>query len=241
MINFPKFNLLYYKNLLDICFCRFFDLYNSSFINDNGTYILAENITKSKLSSIFRSLLKEELLKCVTKMDSISPNYYFIIGACLPKDNILFQYRDKDRFPKKLEKITTADYQLKYILKEHDIKLDLILFNQIATDIFDELFLDERKVLRMLGKEYRNVLFIKHKNLDCYSMFKAIKWIYGKSNCTNLYLEKFKNQHSPIVAVNELIDRYVHSKTIVNKSKEFKQYIAEIQQFVSEKIAHVRN
>jgi hypothetical protein len=228
MIYSPQINLLYYKNLLDICFCRFFELYNSSFININGSYVLAENITKSKLSTIFKALLKDELYKCITTMDNISPKYYFIIGACLPKDNILFKYRNNKNFPKKLEKIALAEYQIKYILKEHDIKLDMILFNQIAINIFDELFSNEKKLLRFLGTEYKNVIFIKHKNLDCYSLFKAIKWIYGKSNCKNLYIEKYKDQHSPLVAINDLIDKYVHNKIIVNKSTEFKQYLTEL-------------
>ena len=41
---------------------------------------------------------------------------------------------------------------------------------------------------------------------------------------------------SPLVAVNDLIDRYVKNKLELNHSEEFKKIVAEVQQFLSEKV-----
>jgi hypothetical protein len=172
MNNVPKINLLYYKNLLDVCFYRFFDLYNNSFIKEENHYILAERLSKSKLTHIFKILIKEQLLECTNEFNILEPNYYFIIGSCFPKDNILFIHSDPTKVPKKLENIVTNDYQLKYLFKEKDIKLDMILFNQIFQDIFDDFFSNEQKLLKFLGKNRFNVVFIKHRHFDCYSMFR---------------------------------------------------------------------
>lgn len=70
-------------------------------------------------------------------------------------------------------------------------------------------------------------------------MFKLIKFIYGKSNCWNIHKEKFYNIKSPIIAINELIDKYIHNKNKITKSNEFKYIIEEVKQFIDEKILGV--
>ena len=66
-------------------------------------------------------------------------------------------------------------------------------------------------------------------------MFKTIKYLVGKSNCINLYLEKFKKEKSPIIAVNDLIDLY-SNKLEMNKSKKFMLAIAEVKTFIDERL-----
>lgn len=235
-ITLPKFNLLYYKALLDKCFIRFFDENNDFFTKDGENYVLSKGFSMSLLQKTFAQYLKDELLKHIKPISILEPNFYFIIGACEPSKNILLQFKDDKYFPEKLNKIINSEFQLKYILKEKDIKIDLVRFNEMAIDLFNKLFTNERYLQRLLGKEHRNVIFVQHSQLDCYSMFKVIKHIYGRSNCWNIHREKFYDMKSPLVAVNDLIDRYVKNKLELNHSEEFKKIVAEVQQFLSEKV-----
>ena len=47
-------------------------------------------------------------------------------------------------------------------------------------------------------------------------MFKTIKAIYGKSNCINVWKDRMQQIDSPIVAVNDLIDKYIRNKAMLN-------------------------
>lgn len=233
MVASPKINLLYFKAVLDAVFVRFFDLYNNSFTNIDGNYYLKEEVPYSRLVKIFRELAVDELKKHINKFNILSPHYYVIIGACMPKDNILLKYKDSGYFPEKLDKLLKADYQLKYSLREKDIKLDMLKFNEVCVKVFNEFFSGKNKVERYFGKEYvRNLVFVQHKHLDCYSLFKMIKFMYGRTNCRNLYEERFKECMCPLIAVNDLIDRYVHNKTALNKDVDFKQYVEEVKRFL---------
>lgn len=227
----PKFNLLYFKNLLDISLCKFFELYNDDFQKINGKYVLS-TISKSKLVSIFRTLIIQTLKEHLIEYDILHPNYYLIIGACNPKDNILLSNKEQSYFPVKLQKCIDSEYKLKYLLKEKDIDIDIIQFNDICLEIFNDFFA-KNKVGKYFGKQFeKNVIFITHKHLDCYTMFKVLKSIFGKANCVNMYLEKFSNQKLPIVAINDLIDRYIHDKKSLNKNDQFKNIISEINNYL---------
>lgn len=233
---FPKFNLLYYKALIDKCFIRFFDEYNDLFIKNESTYILANNINKSKIKQLFKNYIFDELKLYIKPYSIIEPNYYFIIGACLPKNNLLLKYKTK-YFPNKLSKLIDSEFQIQYFLKEHDIKLDLVKFNQIILDIFQDFFGNQQKIAKILkSNDYSNVFFIRHSKLDCYSMFKLLKYIFGKNNCVNIYKEKFQNIYSPspIVSINDLIDKYINNKIAMNKSQEFKQIILELKMYIEQ-------
>ena len=234
----PKLNLLYYKNLLDLCFYKFFALHEDCFVKDGDCYVLAKCPSRTKLQQIFTALLKDVLLAYVKPYSLLDANYYFIIGSCMPKSNLLLKFKD-GYFPEKLSKAIDGKLQLKYLLKEHDIKIDIVLFNQVFIDIFDKLFRSRDAVCKFLGNKYKNVIFVMNKQLDCYAMFKTIKFLYGRSNCTNIYADKFKDKRSPIVAINDLICKYVHNKVALNKSAEFKKAVAEVKQFIDEKLKEV--
>lgn len=197
---------------------------------------MADSFSKAKIKAEFKRYLQVELKQYVKPYSILEPDYYMIIGACMPKDNLLLKFNN-DKLPEKLQKLIDGDYMIKYFLKEKDIKIDLVKFNDAIIELFDELFANKKSLLRMLGgNDYKNVFFIKHSKLDCYSMFKTIKYIYGKSNCWNIHKEKLYDVKSPIIAINDVIDKYVHNKIAMNKSKEFKQAIEEVKQFINEQM-----
>lgn len=229
-----KFQLIYFKELINFALLQFFIDYNESFINQNNQYIFSGNITNAKLISYFKKIIKTELLNTIQPYNLFSPNYYLIIGGCFPKENILLQYKDLNYFPEKLNKLLQSDIQIKYILNEKDIKLDIIKFNEIFTIIFNELFSCQQNVLKYLGKKYSNVFFIQHSQLDCYLLFKTIKFILGSKNCINLYKEKFKDNKQCIIAINDKIQQYIHNKSLLNSNLEYKSIILELKQYLSE-------
>lgn len=231
-----EFNLLYFKNLLDIALSKFFDLYGRSFAKIDGKYVLAKAMNKGKLQQIIRELIVVELKKHIVEYDILKPRYFIIIGACMPKDNLMLKFKDGKYFPSKLQKLIDSDYQIKYVLKEKDIQFDLVTFNQICIEIFNDFFV-KNKVDRILGKNYvKNVIFVTHKNMDCYMIFKTLKAILGKANCKNMYLEKFKDINIPIVAVNDMIEKYVHNKSGINNDNDFKFAMNEIKEFITAKV-----
>lgn len=228
----PKFYLLYFKSLLDIAFIKFFQSYGDAFIKVGNEYVLSKAVSKSKLKTMFSQVVVEVLKATVEKEDKLYPKRYLIIGACMPKDNLLLsvcrcEFKAKD-------KLLNAKYQIKYLLKEQDIKIDNVLFNQVCIDVFNDFFV-KNSCRKWLGKEYSNVEFIVHRQLDCYTMFKVLKHLIGRSNCINLHKEKFNEIKSPIVAVNDLIDKYATDKLQLNKSAAFKTAAEEIRHYLKNK------
>lgn len=229
-----QFKLIYFKELINFAMLQFFIDYNDSFINQNNQYIFSKNITNAKLISYFKKTIKTELLNIIQPYDLFSPVYYLIIGGCFPSENILLQYKHLNYFPEKLNKLLNSNIQIKYLLNEKDIKIDIIKFNEIFMFIFNELFSDKQKLLKYLGKKYSNVFFIQHSRLDCYLLFKTIKFILGSKNCINLYKEKFKNNKQCIIAINDKIQYYIHNKSLLNSNLEYKNIVLELKQYLFE-------
>lgn len=154
----PKFNLLYYKHLVDISVYNFLDLFESSFIKDKktGTYVMSEALSYSKLKTIFFELVLSELKNIIEKYDPCSPKYFIIINGCIPKDNLLYKLKNSQYFPAKLSKLIESS-NIKYFIKEKGIKVNIEMFNDIFADIFNMFF----KNIKHLGKEYKkNVFFV---------------------------------------------------------------------------------
>lgn len=122
MRHIPTFNLIYNKALIDRAFVKFFDAYNDSFQKIDDKYVLSKNITRSKLQKIFESCILDELKSFVKPYNILEPNYYLVLGACMPIDNILLSMKNKDQyFPEKLNRLISGKFQIKYVLKEKDI------------------------------------------------------------------------------------------------------------------------
>lgn len=231
----PKCYLLYFKSLLDVAFIEFFDEFNDAFAkNDNDEYVLVKALDEAHIEKFFVKSIEKQLDKLIAPYDIIrSPHKYFIIGACNPRDNFLLSFKDKKSFPKKLDDmIFKSKYQLKYVLNEDDIKIDIVKFNQACVGAFNHFFGSSAKRDRQ-QQQKNNVVFITHKNLDCYSMFKVLKFIFGKSNCVNLHQQAFNKIKAPIIAVNDLIDKHINNKSAANKDKRFKAIVTEVQQFIN--------
>lgn len=227
----PKLKLLYYKNILDVCFQRFFSDFNDDFKNVDGIYVYKNNLSQTKLKSIFKTYIVEELKKYVTPNSITSGDYYFIIGSCLPKNNILLSYKD-GYFPAKLDKLINCNYNIKYFLKEKGIKIDLVAFNTLVDEIFIEFFKTPQKIQKYFGQDYTNIFFIQHSRFDCITLYRAVKYIYGKPNTVNLYKEFLVGAKIVIYSINEYIDKYVHNLKVMTNSPEYKLIVKEVEQYI---------
>ena len=183
-----------------------------------------------KIKKYFMSGVRDEVLKYAKPFDLFSPEYFFVIGGCEPDENLLLEFTD-GYFPKKLDSLLGSGKCPKYVLKEKDIKIDIEYFNSMIDDIFIGLFSTENGFNRLLGRNYSNVFTIKHRRLDCYSVFKVLKYVFGRNNCVNVWKDEFEDKRQCIVAVNDLIDKYINNKTAMNKSRKFKNIVAEIRQY----------
>ena len=205
----PVFNLLYFKNLLDEAVISFFDKFNGKFISLNGNFFLSNEVSKYTVFQELKKFIEKRINEIIVDLNILSPQYYIIIGSCFPKDNILLKYKIKDYFPKKLSLMIRKYPNVKYVLKEKDIKIDLLMLNQIADQIFNNFFNEMKS--RKLDK---NVFFIKNNQLDCYLLFKTIKGIYGNSNCNNLYAQKMMLKDSPLISINDMIGKYTKKNDV---------------------------
>lgn len=229
----PKYHLLYFKCLLDAAFLEFIEEHQDDFICQNGEYYLSEAVSleciQKHLATSISNVLKSEV-KAYDKVSS--PDVYFIIGACQPAENFLLKYKSED-FPASLLHMTYGSgevpCQLKYVLAEKDIHIGIVKFNEACCNVFNDFF----KGKHNFGK---NVVFVQHQHLDCYSMFKVLKCMLGKANCINMHSKKFAQLKQPIVAVNDLIDKQIRCKTAANRDPQLKKMYAEVKQYVKLKL-----
>jgi hypothetical protein len=131
----------------------------------------------------------------------------------------------------KIHKLIDAHKDIKYFLKERDISIDVVMFNYIFEEIFSKFF-KHKNILNYFGNDYKNLFFIRHEKLDCYSTYRIIKDLYGRINVINLHKKNKDKMSENIVSINELIGKkIIHKKEICRSSaveyikNEIKQYI----------------
>ena len=230
-----KLNLIYYKNLLDASVEEMFAAIGDMFRRlDDGSYVFCGGWDKAKLQRLLEQCLKDVMLELI-EPSTKTFDKYVIIGSCYPIDNLLLVWKSQSYFPKKLEKFILEKPNIKYMLREHDICIDIEMLNSIFADVFSKLF-KSNYASKLLGKSFSNVIFVSHSFLDCYAMFKVIKWAYGNTSCVNLWKEKMMKQMQHLVALNELIAKYVQKKTCMNNSLKLKEYAREVKDYLDEKL-----
>ena len=148
----PKIKLLYFKNVLDQCFFKFFEDFNDCFTRkDSGEYVLSAQTAPEKIKKYFIAEIKTEILKYARPFDLFNSEYLFIIGGCDPAENMLLEFKD-GYFPRKLTRIIDSGKCAKYVLKEKDIKIDIEFFNSLVDDLFINLFSNEDSFSKLLGR-----------------------------------------------------------------------------------------
>lgn len=227
-----KLNLIYYKCILDLAIEEFASQYGDFFKKDCEKYVLGLNASKSKLYQIVCMCI-DKSINALT-VDSSRDDVYLVIGSCYPKDNLLLDFKDESYFPKKLSALIVDKPALKWLLVENDIEIDIDLFNEMFVNAFNDKF-SKREPKRSRATCPR-IIYVTHMRLDCYMLFKTIKWAYGSSNCCNVWKERLDSKKPNLIALNDLLSKYIHNKSRMNKSKEFKRCALEVKDYLDEKL-----
>ena len=183
-----KLNLIYYKNVLDLSLAKFFEMHNDSFTKQGNEYVFSLGMSKKSLESLFMQLVSQEL-HSMTQDDRVTRDKYILIGTCYPKDSLLLDIKGDSYVPKKILDAIEKTPSMKWLLVEDGISIDIEMVNSIFVDIFNQVFNSQRGHDKVLGPHRSNVIAIAHSSLDCYMMFKTIKWAYGSANCRNVWKE----------------------------------------------------
>ena len=231
-----KLNLIYWKCLLDSAVEKMFDVIGNMFTRtDDGTYVFSSGWSEAKMSKLFENCLRESMLEVIEPSDETSDKY-IVISSCWPKDNMLLKLKNGSCFPKKLDNLINERPSIKYLMREKDICIDIESLNNVFISCFNKMFNNANNILKLLGNSFTNVIFLSHSHLDCYALFKIVKHIYGNVNCINVWKEKMVSQTQHLIAVNELISKYIAKKTCMNRSQELKTYAKEVKDYLQEKI-----
>ena len=219
---------------------RFFDVYNDVFTKQDGKYVLSIGMSKAQMKSILEDAVAHEL-RAICKDDQKTKDKYVLIGACYPKDSLLLDFKDGSYIPKKIEKALKEKPSMKWMLREDDICIDIDLVNDIFVELFNDMFNKPKKILSLLGDHYSNVIVVSHSHLDCYMMFKTIKWAYGKSNCKNVWKEDMQGHREVLMSLNDELAKHIRNKCLLNISGKFKAYAREVRDYLDERLGIQRS
>ena len=226
----PRINLIFYKHLADHALYDYFS--NGKWTEEDGRFVHIDNRTASSIREEIENLILEKLMSVVSPWDISNPSRYLVIGACRPSDNFLLDLQSGWMVKDNTMKLVKGKYPVRYIFREREITDDLVKVNGMLEDIFVKYF-DKANLLKRIGQEYGNVMFIRHRRLDCYMMFKLIKYIFGAANCVNLFSKRGIRNNRVILSVNEMIDNDLDKRSIKGSiqlsmiTKEVRQYLNE--------------
>lgn len=221
---FPKYCLLYYKNVVDRCFRRFFEDFNRRFEKrDDGKFAFTGHLSDRDVSLAFDAYLEDEISSQTRAWKESEPEFFFIIGSCVPCENAVLS--DFDESQASRAKRAMGDYpDLRYFLKEDDIVMDMRSFNSEIERMFLSNF-------GIAGRRRKNVFFVRHRALDCYFLYKMMKRRYG-SMCVNLHKENRLGDDRCIYSVNERLDdicgrklEFLRGELMTGISEELYRYI----------------
>lgn len=190
------------------------------------------------MKSIFEELVVD-VLREVVKADD-SRDKFILIGPCYPKDSLLLEFKGDSYVPKKFETVIKSHPSLKWLLREDDIEVDINEVNDAVCSVFNEMFNSHKTVEKLLGKERASKLVVlAHSRLDCYMLFKTVKWAYGSSNCKNVWKEDLAGSREVLVSLNDELAKHIRNKSLLNISGKFKACAREVKGYLDEKLGMV--
>lgn len=197
---FPKIVPIFFKTILDTAMKRFFREFDSSFCkNEDGQYVFSNSMSESSLEKLFIGYVTDELSSMIGNYSESRPEFIMVIGSCVPGQNIMLHQLKDDA---KLTKLTDVVPDLRYFLRETDIKLNIRMFNSVFESIFS-------KFMKKKPKAWRNVFFIRHSMIDCNTLLDILRKRYG-SLVENPSKPKDAEAKSCIFTLNDDIYKKVH-------------------------------
>ena len=232
----PKLRVIYFKQLADRAFQRFLREREAHFTRlgkgDSVTYVYSGTASPGTLKRLFLGWIVEDLERLFPEFDLENPEYVFVLGSCLPRNNALLRCAvGESRFPAVLRKILDSGKDIRYYPAERDIHVDLDLLNSVLEEVFLELF-DRKKAKTRLGSRFRSIFFLRHSVLDCYMAFKLLRMAYGRNTVGNVVQETGMEVDRGLRSLNERIDENVSGKISFLKSDMMAPVRDEVLGFV---------
>ena len=224
-----KLDLIYYRNILDVALKIFFDANEDFFIKEDGKYIFSANVSEHRFKTIFCNCISSAFNAIADLVDICKNDIIVVIDECYPINFILNKYVNP--IDDEMLNFIEGKPEIKWTLAENDIAFDIELMNSIAIDFFNRCFLEKISMSKAISNK---TIFLAHSNLDCYMLFKIVKWAYGKSNCYNLW-NSFSGQCF-LKSIDDLISQKSQNKTLLNKDYEFKKYAKEVKEHMQLKL-----
>ena len=236
MSGIPRLRAIYFKQLADRAFQRFLREREAHFTRlgkgDSVTYVYSGTASPGTLKRLFLGWIVEDLESLFPEFDLENPEYVFVLGSCLPRNNALLRIASGDRyFPEVLRKILDSGKDIRYYPSERDIRVDLDLLNSVLEEVFLELF-DRKKAKTRLGSRFRSIFFLRHSVLDCYMAFKLLRTLYGRNMVENVVKSMDMKTDVGLRSLNERIDEHVSGKVSFLKSKMMEAVREEVAEFV---------
>jgi len=123
------------------------------------------------------------------------------------------------------KKIIKTETLLKFILKERDIKIDELFFNNMFDNQFSHFFQFNAEIFNVLGMN--NVIFFRNIYMTEMDIFKIIQELFGKWNVEHIFHTKKHIKHT--TNLNNIIYKgYTNNKP----SEELKFTVIQIINFM---------
>lgn len=227
----PKYEVISYYKVVNDLVVGFINDHESEFTKDSDSYVFSKSVTDCYLRKYFLRSFIDWIVLNTSRKSAIEPHYYFFVNNCKPKDNILLKIKNGEYFPKKLERLISEDGDNEFYLREKDVKIDTKRFNSIISWCFEFLFENRGKLIKRIGDERTNVHLIQHRRIDYVTFKKIFRHMFGRKNVV-------KNQIDPdnekLVNVNILLNTYIRNKARLNSDFEFKEIVAEVENYIRE-------
>jgi hypothetical protein len=175
--------------------------HESEFVKSSGMYVWAESSSKSKRIKMIDSEVKN-VLKLLEEEECKKPDDILVVlSPCLPKDNVLMSLK-KSLVSSKLRMFIEEHPDVKWLLREKDIDIDIKLLNEAASKSASKMMSESIKHKSRCAMS--RIVVLAHRKLDSHALEKVVEWAYGKSCCEHV---EHEDSHV-LVSVNSLLEKH---------------------------------
>lgn len=221
-----KLKTIDYTCILDSALASAVQEHEHEFVKSQpGEYVWAGSFTRRArcLERNIRRLVESFASRCKKDGDML-----VVLSSCFPKDNVLMSLESS--LPAKLKSFVSENPDMKWLLREKGISIDMSLVNETADRVFKKLAEESLKEKEMSGHASR--VLVSHRHLDSYALESIVRWAYGSSACSKMLDESASCSLKALVPVNKLLSESLKHKDALNRSRQLKDAAAEVRDYI---------
>jgi len=220
-----KLKTVDYTCILDSALASAVQEHEDEFVkSQSGEYVWAGSFAKRArcLENKIRQLVESLASECKKNGDML-----VVLSSCFPKDNVLMSLESS--MPAKLKSFISDHPDMKWLLREKGINVDMSLVNETADKVFKKLARESLREKEETGHASR--VLVSHRCLDAYALEKIVSWAYGSSVCSRMLGESSKHLKA-LVPVNKILGESLKHKDALNRSQRLKDAAAEVRDYM---------